>query len=168
VSSIDELLANSERYTSSFPGPLPAAPARQIAVVCCMDARIDVYRLLGLAEGQAHVLRNAGGVITDDMLRSLAISQRRLGTREILLIHHTECGLLHFRDDEFKADIRKETGVEPRWEPQTLTDLDADLRQAVARIQADPVLPYTDVVRGFVYDVAKGSLREVTGAGAAA
>jgi carbonic anhydrase len=165
VSATDDLLANSKAYTASFPGPLPTPPARRVAVVCCMDARIDVFRLLGLAEGDAHVLRNAGGVITDDVLRSLAISQRHLGTREIILIAHTQCGLIDFRDEEFKDEIRAETGVEPPWAPQSLSDLDEDLRTAIAGLQDNPVLPATDAVRGFVYDVATGVLREVGPAG---
>jgi carbonic anhydrase len=161
MSATDEFVQHSRSYAAQFPGALPAPPSRQVAVVTCMDARIDVYRLLGLREGEAHVIRNAGGVITADVLRSLAISQRRLGTREIVLIHHTQCGLIEFPDDEFKADIQAETGIEPPWESQTITDLDTDLRRAVADVRADPVLSHGDEVRGFVYDVATGELREV-------
>jgi carbonic anhydrase len=127
-----------------------------------MDTRIDVYKLFGVSEGQVHVLRNAGGVVTDDVIRSLAISQRKLGTRSILLMHHTECGLLNFGDDEFKAGIQEETGARPPWTSRTIQDLDDDLREDVARLKNDPVVPHTDEVRGFVYDVATGEIREVT------
>jgi carbonic anhydrase len=163
MSATEDLVANSEGYAAHFPGPLPAAPSRRVAVVTCMDARIDVYRLLGLAEGEAHVVRNAGAIVTDDVLRSLAISQRVLGTREIMLVRHTECGLLGFPAEEFDAGIETETGVRPPWKPATLTDLDDDLRRAIAGIRADPILPHAAAVRGFVYDVAAGRLREVDG-----
>ncbi len=159
MSAIDDLVANNKSYV--FPGALPTPPSRQVAVVCCMDSRIDVFRLLGLGSGEAHVIRNAGGVVTADVLRSLAISQRSLGTREIVLIHHTECGLIGFAPDEFKAEIKAETGVEPPWESLTISDLDEDLRRAVAHVQGNPLLPHSDMVRGFVYDVTTGELREV-------
>ena len=126
-----------------------------------MDARLDVYRVLGLEEGESHVIRNAGGVVTDDEIRSLAISQRLLGTKEIVLIHHTDCGMLTFTDDEFKATIQEETGLKPGWAAESFTDLDTDVRQSVARIKASPFVPHTDQVRGFVFDVATGRLREV-------
>lgn len=158
----DELLANAERYASTFDkGALPLPPARQIAIVACMDARLNPYGLLGLSEGDAHVIRNAGGIVTQDELRSLSISQRLLGTKEIVLIHHTDCGMLTFTDDAFRQQILDDTGVMPTWAPEAFTDLDADVRQSIARIHAEPSIPTKDSVRGFVYDVTKGSLREV-------
>jgi len=158
----DELLANAEQYTDSFEkGHLPMPPARKIAIVACMDARLNVYGLLGLEEGDAHVIRNAGGVITEDEVRSLAISQRLLGTEEIVLIHHTDCGMLTFTDDEFKASIQEETGIKPPWAPESFSDVDADVRQSLARIQSSPFIPLKDNVRGFVYEVETGVLREV-------
>ena len=158
----DELLANAANYTESFEkGHLPMPPARKIAIVACMDARLHVYELLGLEEGDAHVIRNAGGVITEDEIRSLAISQRLLGTEEIVLIHHTDCGMLTFTDDEFKASIQEETGIKPPWAPESFSDVDADVRQSLARIQSSPFIPLKDNVRGFVYEVETGVLREV-------
>jgi carbonic anhydrase len=161
MSVTDDLLANNEQYAASFSGPLPMPPAKNIAVVACMDARLNVYALLGLAEGEAHVIRNAGGVVTSDEIRSLAISQRLLGTREIVLIHHTDCGMLTFTDDEFKRSIQDETGVKPEWAAETFADLDEDVKQSIARITTSPFIPHTDQVRGFVFDVATGKLREV-------
>jgi carbonic anhydrase len=162
VTATDELLRNAERYRAGFGGgELPVPPALGVAVVACMDARLNPYGLLGLAEGDAHVIRNAGGAVTADVLRSLAISQRLLGTREILLIHHTDCGMLTFTDDVFKAGIEAETGIRPLWAAEAFTDLDADVRQSVARVLADPFIPHKDAVRGFVYDVGTGVLREV-------
>ncbi|MEO7194944.1 MAG: carbonic anhydrase [Pseudonocardiaceae bacterium] len=161
MSVTDELLANNARYTETFSGPLPMPPARHLAVVACMDARLDVYRILGLKEGEAHVIRNAGGVITDDEIRSLAISQRLLGTREIILIHHTECGMLTFTDDEFKRSIQDDTGIKPAWAAEAFPDLDEDVRQSIARIKANPSVPHKDSIRGFVFDVATGKLNEV-------
>lgn len=159
----DELLANAERYAATFDkGDLPMPPARQIAVVACMDARLNPYGLLGLSEGDAHVIRNAGGVITQDELRSLAISQRLLGTKEIVLIHHTDCGMLTFTDQGFRDDIAAETGIRPSWASEAFTDLDADVRQSMARVHAETSIPIKDSVRGFVYDVSTGALREVT------
>ena len=158
----DELLANAARYASTFDkGALPLPPAKQIAIVACMDARLNPYGLLGLSEGDAHVIRNAGGVITADELRSLAISQRLLGTKEIVLIHHTDCGMLTFTDDAFRAQVLAETGVKPAWAAEAFDDLDTDVRQSVARIQAEPAIPLKDNIRGFVYDVTNGTLREV-------
>jgi carbonic anhydrase len=158
----DELLANAEHYAATFDkGHLPLPPARHIAVLACMDARLNPYGLLGLSEGDAHVIRNAGGVVTADELRSLAISQRLLGTTEIVLIHHTDCGMLTFTDDEFKAAIEREVGIKPPWSPEAFTDLDADVRQSIKRIQDDPFIPHKESVRGFVYDVATGKLSEV-------
>jgi carbonic anhydrase len=161
VSVTDELLANNERYAESFSGPLPLPPSKGVAVVACMDARLDVYRILGLREGEAHVIRNAGGVVTDDEIRSLAISQRLLGTKEIILIHHTDCGMLTFTDDAFKADIAADVGIKPSWSAEAFDDLDADVRQSIARITASPFVPDKSSVRGFVFDVATGRLREV-------
>lgn len=161
MSVTDEYLENNRRYAETFSGPLPLPPSRGVAVVACMDARMDVYRILGLAEGEAHVIRNAGGVVTDDEIRSLAISQRLLGTREIVLIHHTDCGMLTFTDDAFKASIQAETGIKPEWAAESFDDLDTDVRQSMARIAASPFVPHTDQVRGFVFDVATGLLREV-------
>jgi carbonic anhydrase len=162
MSVTDELLANNQRYAESFGGQLPLPPAKNVAVVACMDARLNVYAILGLAEGEAHVIRNAGGVVTDDEIRSLAISQRLLGTREVILIHHTDCGMLTFTDDEFKAGILKETGIKPEWAVEAFDDLDTDVRQSIARIKASPFIPHTDAVRGFVFDVATGRLNEVS------
>jgi carbonic anhydrase len=162
MSATDELLANNQRYAETFTGPLPLPPARGVAVIACMDARLNVYAILGLAEGEAHVIRNAGGVVTDDEIRSLAISQRLLGTREIILIHHTDCGMLTFTDDDFKAAIQEETGIKPPWAAEAFADLDGDVRQSIARIKASPFVPHTDAVRGFVFDVATGRLIEVS------
>jgi carbonic anhydrase len=161
VTVTDELLANNARYAETFSGPLPLPPAKHIAVLACMDARLNVYGILGLNEGESHVIRNAGGVVTDDEIRSLAISQRLLGTKEIILIHHTDCGMLTFTDDEFKRGIQDETGLKPQWAAESFTDLDTDVRQSINRIKASPFIPHTDQVRGFVFDVATGKLNEV-------
>src|SRR4249919_1814481 len=158
----DDLLANNARYAGGFEGPLPLPPAKQLAVVACMDARLDVYSILGLEPGESHVIRNAGGVVTDDEIRSLAISQRLLGTEEIILIHHTDCGMLTFTDDEFKKSIQDETGIKPEWAAESFNDLDEDVRQSVNRIKASPFIPKKDSVRGFVFDVATGKLNEVS------
>lgn len=158
----DELLRNAETYTDAFDkGDLPMPPGRRVAVVACMDARLNPYGLLGLSEGDAHVIRNAGGVITEDEVRSLAISQRLLGTREIILIHHTDCGMLTFTDDEFTAQIEADTGIRPPWAPESFRDPAADVRQSLARIDANPFVPHKDQVRGFVYSVTEGTLTEV-------
>jgi carbonic anhydrase len=163
VSSTDDLLANNERYAASFDkADLPLPPARKVAVIACMDARLNVYGILGLSEGDAHVIRNAGGVVTDDAIRSLAISQRLLGTEEIILIHHTGCGMLTFTDDEFRSAIEQDTGLRPTWSPESFPDLDGDVRQSIARIKTSPFIPKTDAVRGFVYEVETGRLREVS------
>jgi carbonic anhydrase len=162
MSATDELLANNESYAASFDkGDLPLPPAKKVAVVACMDARLSVHALLGLEVGDAHVIRNAGGVVTDDEIRSLAISQRLLGTEEIVLIHHTDCGMLTFTDDGFKADIEADTGIRPSWAAEAFPDLDADVKQSIARVKASPFIPRKDSVRGFVYDVHTGKLREV-------
>ncbi|HZD14709.1 MAG TPA: carbonic anhydrase [Pseudonocardiaceae bacterium] len=161
MSVTDDLLANNSRYAETFSGPLPLPPAKHVAVVACMDARLDVYRILGLNEGEAHVIRNAGGVVTDDEIRSLTISQRLLGTQEIILIHHTDCGMLTFTDDDFKKSIQDETGIKPSWSAEAFSDLDEDVRQSIARIKASPFVPHKDQIRGFVFDVTKGKLNEV-------
>jgi carbonic anhydrase len=162
VSVIDDLVRNADSYGESFSsGDLPMPPAKQVAVVACMDARLNPYGLLGLQEGEAHVIRNAGGVITDDAIRSLAISQRLLGTEEIMLIHHTDCGMLTFKDDDFRRQVEQETGVKPGWAAECFDDLDGDVRQSIARIKASPFIPKKDQVRGFVYEVESGRLREV-------
>jgi carbonic anhydrase len=157
-----EYLTNNQKYAASFTGPLPLPPSRHVAVVACMDARLNVYGILGLADGEAHVIRNAGGVATDDVIRSLAISQRLLGTTEIILIHHTDCGMLTFTDDAFKRSIQDETGLKPAWSAEAFTDLDEDVRQSTGRILASPFVVHKDSVRGFVFDVASGQLREVS------
>jgi carbonic anhydrase len=158
----DELLKNAEVYADGFDkGSLPMPPARGLAVVACMDARISPYGILGLKEGDAHVIRNAGGVITDDVIRSLTISQRLLGTDEIVLIHHTDCGMVTFKDDEVKDQIERETGIRPPFALEAFPDVDGDVRQSLARIQASPFIPHKNA-RGFVYEVEKGTLREVT------
>jgi carbonic anhydrase len=163
MSATDDLLRNNEAYASSFDqGDLPIPPGRRTAVIACMDARLDVHAILGLDIGEAHVIRNAGGVVTDDAIRSLAISQRLLGTEEIVLIHHTECGMLTFSDDEFREQIQSDTGIKPPWSPESFTDLDADVRSSIGRIRTSPFIPHKDSVRGFVYDVKSGALREVS------
>jgi len=161
MSVTDDYLRNNAAYAEQFSGPLPMPPASHVAVVACMDARLNVYSILGLKEGEAHVIRNAGGVVTDDEIRSLAISQRLLGTTEIILIHHTNCGMLTFTDDQFKRAIQEETGIKPTWSAEAFTDLDEDVRQSVARIKASPFIPHKDAIRGFVFDVSSGQLNEV-------
>jgi carbonic anhydrase len=162
MSVTDELLRNNAAYAESFDkGDLPLPPARGVAVVACMDARLDIHKILGLEEGDAHVIRNAGGVITDDEIRSLAISQRLLGTREIILIHHTDCGMLTFTDEELKQQIHEEVGMRPHFSMESFSDLEEDVRQSMRRIQANPFIPHTESVRGFIYEVETGRLREV-------
>ena len=162
MSVTDELLENAQRYAAAFDkGDLPLPPGRQIAIVACMDARLNPYGLLGLSEGDAHVIRNAGGVITADEIRSLSISQRLLGTREIVLIHHTDCGMLTFTDDDFRNQVLADTGIKPEWAAEAFADLELDVRQSIARIKASPFIPRKDSVRGFVYDVHTGRLDEV-------
>jgi len=159
----DELLANNESYAASFDkGDLPIPPARKLAVLACMDARVVPTRILGLEEGEAHIIKNAGGVVTDDAIRSLAISQNLLGTEEIILIHHTDCGMLTFQDDELADRLERETGERPSWNAQTFSDLDQDVRESIEKIKSSPFVPNTDHVRGFVYEVASGRLREVS------
>jgi carbonic anhydrase len=171
MSVTDELLENNEAYARAFDkGQLPLPPARKLAVLACMDARLHVSKILGLKEGDAHVIRNAGGAVTDDAIRSLAISQRLLGTEEIVLIHHTDCGMLTFKDDEVKGQIERETGIRPPFALEAFSDLEDDVRQSIARIKASPFVPRKASVRGFVYDVRSGRLSEVrerVGAGAA-
>lgn len=162
MSVTDELLVNNAQYAEEFSGPLQLPPAKHVAIVACMDARLNVYGILGLQEGDAHVIRNAGGVVTDDEIRSLAISQRLLGTDEIILIHHTDCGMLTFTDDEFKESIQNNTGIKPPWAAEAFADLDTDLRQSIARIRNSPFIPKKESVRGFVFDVATGLLTEVS------
>jgi carbonic anhydrase len=163
MSTTDDLLRNAQSYAASFDkGDLPLPPARKVAVLACMDARVNPYGLLGLNEGDAHVIRNAGGVVTDDEIRSLAISQRLLGTEEIILIHHTDCGMLTFTDDEFKRSVQDDVGIKPEWAAEAFPDLDEDVRQSVARIKASPFIPRKGSARGFVYEVETGRLREVT------
>jgi carbonic anhydrase len=162
MSTTDDVLQNAEQYASSFDkGELPMPPARKLAIVACMDARLIPTTVLGLQEGDAHVIRNAGGVVTDDTIRSLAISQHKLGTEEIILIHHTDCGMLTFRDDDFREELQEETGVKPSWAAESFTDVDRDLRQSMERIRNSPFVPKKNV-RGFVYEVETGKLREVS------
>ena len=162
MSAIDELLSNNERYAGTFDkGDLPIPPARSVAVVTCMDARLSPFAMLGLEEGDAHIIRNAGGVITDDEIRSLVISQRLLGTQEIMLIQHTDCGMLTFSDDEVKQQIQDDVGIKPHFALESFSDLDENVHQSIARIKASPFIPHKDSTRGFVYDVETGCLREV-------
>lgn len=161
MSVTDEFLRNNERYAEAFDkGDLPVPPGKNVAVVACMDARLNVYGMLGLKEGEAHVIRNAGGVITEDAIRSLVISQRLLGTNEVILIHHTDCGMLTFTDDEVKAQIQEEVGIRPDFAFEAFADLEEDVRQSVARVKDNPFIPHENV-RGFVYEVESGRLREV-------
>ena len=163
MSAIDDLLTNNATYAKDFSkGALPMPPSKGVAIVACMDARLETGAMLGLEEGEAHVIRNAGGVVTDDVIRSLTISQRLLGTREIMLIHHTDCGMLTFTDRDLKESICKETGIRPPFAMETFTDLDDDVRQSIARIEASPFVEHKDAIRGFVYEVETGRLREVT------
>lgn len=162
MSSTDKLLSKNAEYAAEFDqGNAPGPPSKRVAVVACMDARIETGRLLGLEEGDVHVIRNAGGVVTDDVLRSLLISQRLLGTREIMLIHHTECGMATFTDDQLKADIEAETGLRPAFSMEAFSDVEEDVRQSIRRIQACPFIPVKEFIRGFVYDVKTGKLNEV-------
>ena len=163
MSVIDEVLGNNARYAETFgKGDLPLPPGRKLAVLACMDARLDPHRILGLEEGDAHVIRNAGGVVSDDAIRSIVISQRLLGTREIMLIHHTDCGMLTFRDDDVKDSIEVDTGLRPSFALEAFGDLEQDVRQSISRIQASPFVVHKDQIRGFVYDCATGRLKEVS------
>ena len=159
---IDELVANNRAFAASLPAQhLDVRPRRQLAIVTCMDSRLDVFAALGLKDGEAHVLRNAGGVITDDVIRSLAVSQRRLGTREVMLIHHTDCGMQTLTDDGFRAELQEVTGVAPAFAIESFTDVHADVRQSILRVRRSDFLPHRDRVRGFVYDVDTHALDEV-------
>ena len=163
MSETDDFVKSAEEHAARFAGGnLSAAPARKVAVVACMDARLDLFDLLGLETGDAHLIRNAGGVVTDDVIRSLTISQRKLGTEAILLIHHTWCGLTTFTDDELRSELEEETGIRPAWAAETFQDVDADVRQSMARIHHSPFIRHKHAVRGFVYEVETGRLREVT------
>ncbi len=163
MSAIDEFLKNNESFAEGFDkGDLPLPPAKKLAVVACMDARLNPYPILGLSIGDAHVIRNAGGVITDDEIRSLSISQHLLGTEEIMLIHHTDCGMLTFRDAEFEQTLEQEVGQRPEWSPRSFPELEEDVRDSIKRIKENPFIPKTDEVRGFVYDVKTGRLEEVS------
>src|ERR671926_1390795 len=162
MSATDDLLRNNEAYAEAFDrGDLPLPPAKGVAIVACMDARLDVHKILGLGEGEAHVIRNAGGVITDDEIRSLAISQRLLGTEEVILMHHTDCGMLTFTDEDFRRSLQEEVGIKPNWTTEAFSDLEEDVRQSMARIKASPFIPHKDGIRGFIYEVETGRLREV-------
>ncbi|MDQ6731414.1 MAG: carbonic anhydrase [Actinomycetota bacterium] len=162
MSTTDDLVANNAGYAAAFDkADLPMPPSKKVAVIACMDARVNVYGALGLSEGDAHVIRNAGGVVTDDEIRSLAISQRLLGTEEIILIHHTDCGMLTFQDADFRDAIEQDTGVRPPWASEAFADLEGDVRESIARINASPFIPNKGSVRGFVYEVETGKLREV-------
>ncbi|MEE9159321.1 MAG: carbonic anhydrase [Gammaproteobacteria bacterium] len=164
MSATDDFLAANQSYAKNFAkGGKPLPPAKKVAIVACMDARIETGRLLGLEEGDAHVIRNAGGVVTDDVIRSLAISQRLSGTTEIVLIHHTDCGMLTFKDDSLKAQIEEDTGLRPPFALEAFSHLEHDVRQSVRRIQSSPFVPHKDNIRGFVYDVETGRLNEVAG-----
>jgi len=157
----DELLQHNKEYAAHYTPDRPLTPKHQLAVVACMDSRLDTFAMLGLDIGDAHILRNAGGVVTDDVIRSLTISQRKLGTREIILVHHTDCGALTFTDDELRNELLDETGIKPSWSPESFKDLDADLRQSMERLRRSPFLVDSTQVRGFVFEVATGLMREV-------
>src|SRR5690554_4018299 len=161
MSIADELIEHNAKYAESYLPDRPLPPRRKLAVVACMDSRLDTFAMLGLEVGDAHVMRNAGGVITDDMIRSLVISQRKLGTREIILIHHTDCGALTFTDDELRNELLEETGIKPAWSPESFTDLEAEVRQSMERLRRDVFLLDTTQVRGFVFDVGSGKLNEI-------
>ena len=159
---IDELLANNDNFAGGLPTQhLDVRPRRRLVIVTCMDSRLDVFKALGLQEGDAHILRNAGGVITDDVIRSLAVSQRRLGTHAVMLIHHTDCGMQSLTDDGFRAELQEATGLAPAFAIESFTDLDADVRQSILRVRRSPFVLHRDRVRGFVYDVDTHALREV-------
>jgi carbonic anhydrase len=161
MSAIDDYLAHNEEYATGHAGGQPVRPAQHVAVVACMDSRMRIFPMLGLTGGEAHVIRNAGGTVTDDVIRSLAISQRLLGTTEIMLIHHTDCGLQKTTEDEFKGAIEAETGIRPPWAVEAFTDAAADVRQSIGRLTASPFIPHKDSIRGFVFDVDTGKLGEV-------
>ncbi|MBD0282040.1 MAG: carbonic anhydrase [Thermoleophilaceae bacterium] len=163
MSATDDLVKNAEKHAEGFDkGDLPIPPAKKVAIVACMDARVNPYPIFGLELGDAHVIRNAGGVVTDDEIRSLAISQRLLGTEEIILMHHTDCGMLTFNDDDFRRQIQDETGIKPAWSAEAFDDLEGDVRQSLERIKSSPFIPHKHSIRGFIYDVKTGRLSEVT------
>ncbi len=163
MTTTDELLAHAEAYAASFDkGDLPMPPGRHVAIVACMDARLNPYGIFGLQEGDAHVIRNAGGVVTDDVIRSLAISQRLLGTTEIILVHHEDCGMRTFTDDDFRRQVYEDTGIRPPWAAEAFPEPAADIRQSMARLHASPFLPHGATARGFVYDEKTGRLTEVS------
>lgn len=166
MSVTESLLTRHRAYSTEVcaRGGLAAKGTQKVAVVACMDSRLDVFAVLGLTPGEAHVIRNAGGVVTEDTIRSLTISQRLLGTEEIILIHHTDCGMLSFADDEFCRTLEEETGVRPAWAPGFFTNLADDVRRSITRIKASPFIPRTDAVRGFVLNLATGRLEEVDAA----
>jgi carbonic anhydrase len=161
MSAVDNYLKNNEEYALTHAGGRPAQPASQVAVVACMDSRMRIFPMLGLGDGEAHVIRNAGGVVTDDVVRSLAISQRLLGTREIMLIHHTDCGMQKTTEDKFKAEVETDTGIRPPWAVETFTHAEQDIRQSIGRLKASPFIPHKEAIRGFVFDVDTGKLNEV-------
>ena len=161
MSAVDDYVRNNEEYARAYVGGEPSQPARHVAIVACMDARMSVYPMLGIRDGEAHVIRNAGGVVTDDVVRSLSISQRLLGTREIMLIHHTDCGMQRTTEDEFKRAVEAETGIRPPWAVESFGDAEQDVRQSIARLMASPFIPHKDAIRGFVFDVDTGKLNEV-------
>ena len=161
MSAVDDYVRNNEEYARAYVGGEPSQPARHVAIVACMDARMNIFSMLGIDDGEAHVLRNAGGAVTDDVVRSLAISQRLLGTREIMLIHHTDCGMQKTTEDKFKGAVEAETGIRPHWSVESFADAEQDVRQSIGRIKVSPFIPHKDSVRGFVFDVATGRLNEV-------
>ena len=158
----DDLLRRNGDYAADYLPDQPLPPRFKLAVVACMDSRLDVFAMLGLSIGDAHVIRNAGGVVTDDVIRSLVVSQRKLGTEEIILVHHTDCGALTFTDDELRNELLEETGQKPSWSPESFVDLDRDLRQSIERVRTNPFVPRRDQVRGFVFDIHTGKLREIS------
>ena len=162
MTAVDDYVKNNEEYAHAHAGGRPARPARHVAVVACMDSRMRIFSILGLRDGEAHVIRNAGGVVTDDVVRSLTISQRLLGTREIMLIHHTDCGMQKTTEDGFKGAIEAETGIRPPWAVESFSDAEHDVRQSIGRIKASPFIPHKDAIRGFVFDVETGKLHEVS------
>ena len=164
MTAIEDLLARNARRSGTGSGSLPSPPSLRVAVVACMDARIDPVQLLGLRPGEAHVIRNAGGVVTDDVIRSLAVSQRKLGTTEVLLLHHTRCGMATFTDEDFWSELQKATGLRPTWAVETFRDAKSDVRQSLERVRRNPFLTNTTVVRGFVVDIGTGELHEVLAA----
>ena len=161
MSAVDDYVKNNKEYALTHLGGRPVRPARQVAIVACMDSRMKIFPMLGLGDGEAHVVRNAGGVVTDDVVRSLAISQRLLGTREIMLIHHSDCGMQKTTEDEFKGAIEADTGIRPPWAVESFGDAAQDVRQSIGRLKASPFIPHKDGIRGFVFDVDTGKLSEV-------